>query len=79
MKKNNTCYPTPYCLIKYTFNRDIKTEFVRCYLPKHCPYRSGETVYEGCGDIPPFPCIPAGRVWHGEFTNPKIDKSEKSK
>ena len=47
-------------------------------LPKHCPYRSDETVHERRRDISPFPCIPAGRFRHGQFSDPRVDKSEKS-
>lgn len=50
----------------------------RFNLPEHCPCRSDKTVHEGCRDISPFPYIPAGRVRHGEFTDPNVDKSEKS-
>lgn len=56
----------------------VETVFVGFNSPEHCPYRSNETVHEGCTDISPFPCIPAGRVGHGEFTDPSVDKSEKS-
>lgn len=54
------------------------SETVRSGLPEHCPYRSDEAVNEGGRDIPPFPRIPAGRVGHGEFTDPGVDKCEKS-
>lgn len=46
------------------------------YSPTYCPYRGDKAVHEGRGDVSPLPCVPAGGFRNGEFSDPKVDKSE---
>lgn len=45
---------------------------------KHCPSRGDQAVHTRRRDVSPFPRVPAGRLGYGEFTDPDVDKLEKS-
>lgn len=50
----------------------------RLDIPQDRPDCGNGTVHEGCGDVSPFPRVPAGRVGHGQLADCRVDECEEA-